>query len=760
MAARKKTDRRVEPTFAGRPRANDDGLRIDAGERVGGGGRPSGKPRKTKSSTRRDSGTGGGGRGGKGGGSGGGRGGGGRRRRLGLFGWMRRGIYWCLVVGIWGVIGIGCVVAYYAAQMPSASTWAIPDRPPNVQIVSVHGDVMANRGVTGGEAVSLDEMSPYIPEALVSIEDRRFYSHFGVDPVGLGRALVTDIVHGHAVAGGSTITQQLAKNLFLSPQRTLERKIQELMLAFWLEHKFTKDQILDMYLNRVYFGSGAYGVQAAARTYFHEDAKDVTLAQAALIAGLVKAPSRLSPLNHPKQAHQRQRVVLYAMKDAGYIDQGDIDAALKAKPDRKKKKSYWTGSENYAADAVMDRLPKLIGDVKEDVVVTTTIDAQLQHDAAGAIDDALAKDGTKDKVGQGALVAMDGTGAVRALIGGRDYAKSQYNRAVDARRQPGSSFKPFVYTAAMEMGRTPASVRNDAPIKIGKWSPTNYEGTYEGPVTLMKALTDSINTVAAQLAVEVGPKTVVQTAHRLGIESKIAPNASIALGTSEVSLLELTSAYAPFMNGGYRAQPYFISKVTTSEGKVLYDRGDPTPQKVLQPKIAAEMDAMLENVVNHGTGHNAKLKGWQMGGKTGTTQNWRDALFVGFTANLVTGVWFGNDDGSSMKHVTGGKLPATAWHQFMAAAHDGIDPSPLPYSDIPVDDGSNPAPANDGSGMPVADAGGDGYPQGGNGGQQGMARGSYDGGYDDAPVPPANVGGYEAPRREHRSSLLDVLLGR
>ncbi|HET7413525.1 MAG TPA: transglycosylase domain-containing protein, partial [Pararhizobium sp.] len=580
MAGNRETDRRIEPSFSGGNRGDDDSPRIEVGDRVTTGGKTSGgrgRPPKKRGGGR----SGGGGRGRRGGGSP-------RRRKLGFFGWMRRAFYWCLVLGMWGFIGVGCVVAFYAAKMPSASTWAIPDRPPNVKILSVRGDMMANRGVTGGEAVSLDEMSPYIPEALVSIEDRRFYSHFGIDPIGLARALVTDIMHGKAVEGGSTITQQLAKNLFLSPERTIERKVQEVLLALWLEHKFTKDQILDMYLNRVYFGSGAYGVEAAARTYFHESAKDVTLPQAALIAGLVKAPSRLSPLNDPKAAHDRELVVLQAMKETGYVTQQEIDGALANKPEKSKKpKSYWTGSQNYVADMVMKRLPGLIGKVNQDIIVQTTIDAQLQRDADKSINDALDKYGKKRKIGQGALVAMDGTGAIRALIGGRDYSESQYNRASDAMRQPGSSFKPFVYTAAMELGRTPQSVRNDAPIKIGNWTPENYEGTYEGPVTLMQALTDSINTIAAQLVMEVGPKTVVQTAHRLGINSDIQPNASIALGTSEVTLLELTSAYAPFMNGGFKAPPYLISKVTTASGKVLYQRPQTLPQRVLQPKIIA-----------------------------------------------------------------------------------------------------------------------------------------------------------------------------
>ena len=539
--ARKTTNRdRIEPSFDGKqPRT---GKRSMADDRVA---KPSGK---RSTSRRKPAGKKGknGGRGGKG--------------RGGFVGVLRGLFYWCFVLAIWGGIGIAGVVAYYGARMPSASTWAVPDRSPNVKIVSVSNEVMANRGATGGEALLLGDMSPYIPEAVISIEDRRFYSHFGIDPIGLARAMTTNVLAGRMVQGGSTLTQQLAKNLFLSPERTLERKVQEVLLSVWLEHKFTKDQILEMYLNRVYFGSGSYGVEAASRRYFNKPARDVTLAEAALLAGLLKAPSRLSPAHDPKAAEARAQVVLGAMSDAGYVTDSEIATALTKPPTRAK--SYWTGSENYVADMVMDRLPALIGPVTEDLVVETTIDFHLQREAESAIREAIADKGGKLNVGEGALVSLDGTGAVRALIGGRDYSTSQFNRAADALRQPGSAFKPFVYAAALEMGRTPQSVRNDAPVKIGKWTPENYDQKYRGTVTLSDGLTQSLNTIAAQLVMEVGPSQVVKTAHRLGIESPLQANASIALGTSEVTLMELTSAYAPFMNGGFKATPHIIRRVT------------------------------------------------------------------------------------------------------------------------------------------------------------------------------------------------------
>ncbi|OWW04987.1 penicillin-binding protein [Rhizobium sp. R72] len=661
MAGRGKSRDRIEPSFSGRDdRDDDDDFSLDADDRVVRGRstrRAAPKPSRARQPERRK-----------------------RDRRDreggGLFGFIRRIVYWCIVFGIWAGIGVAGLVIYYGSRMPSASTWAIPERPPNVKITAVDGSVIANRGTTGGEALALEDMSPYIPEAIVAIEDRRFYSHFGVDPLGLARAFVTNLTTGHMVQGGSTLTQQLAKNLFLSPDRTLERKVQEVLLALWLEQKYTKDQILAMYLNRVFFGSNAYGVEAASRRYFNKSARDVNLGEAALLAGLVKAPSRLSPARDPEAANARAQVVLQTMREQGYITDDEVKTAMSQTP--AKAKRYWSGAGHYVADMVMDQLPALIGDVKEDIVVDTTIDKTLEKRAEQSLNDVLGKDGAKLDASQAALVSLDGTGAIRALVGGRDYADSQFNRAVTAKRQPGSSFKPFVYAAALEKGLTPFSVFNDAPIRIGDWTPENYEKKYNGEVTLATALAKSLNTVAAQLVMYDGPDQVIKLAHRLGIESELQPNASIALGTSEVSLMELTGAYAAFMNGGYKATPHVIRRVTTADGsKVLYENTYDNPPRVLSEAIAANMNTMMMGVINQGTGKSAKLSGWQAAGKTGTTQNSRDALFVGFTSNLTTGVWFGNDDGKPMRKVTGGGLPAKAWQEFMVAAHKGLSPAPL-----------------------------------------------------------------------------------
>ena len=590
-------------------------------------------------------------------------------------GFIFRLVKWCFVLAIWGAIAIAGYVGYVALRMPQASTWDIPQRPPNVRIIDRNGFLIANRGTTGGEALSLKEMSPWIPKAVVAIEDRRFYDHYGVDPIGIARAMVTNIIHSRSKQGGSTLTQQLAKNLFLSPDRTLERKVQEALLALWLEHKYTKDQILEMYLNRVYLGSGAYGVEAASRRYFGKSAKDVDLMEAATLAGLLKAPSRLSPARDPKAANDRAKLVLAAMKEEGMVNNAEV-AMAEAEP-MAKAESYWTGSENYVADQVVQQLPFLIGETDKDIVVETTLDMTLERAAEEAIRTQISENGEKRDVSQGALVSIDKSGAIRAMVGGVDYAQSQFNRATDAKRQPGSTFKPFVYLAALEAGRTPNTIRNDAPVRIGNWTPRNYGGKYMGEVTLTTALSHSLNSVAAQLIMEVGTDKVIEVAHRLGIHSALSDNASIALGTSEVSLLELTGAFVPFANGGYKPQLRLISKVEDTNGKTIYDFGEITANRVVEPDIVGMMNAMLEQTVENGTARKAAIDR-PSAGKTGTSQDFRDAWFIGYTTDYVTGIWFGNDDGHPMKTISGGSLPVRAWKSYMTVAEKSLPVSPLP----------------------------------------------------------------------------------
>ncbi|CAN7290453.1 transglycosylase domain-containing protein [Pararhizobium sp. LjRoot255] len=743
MAGNRKSPQRIEPSFEG-GRGRDDGdLRIDAEDRVSGGSRRSGssKPAANKNRSKKGSGRGG------------------ARDSGGLTGMIRSMVYWCIVLGIWGIIGVGGLMLYYGARMPSATSWAIPERPPNVKILAVSGDIIANRGATGGEALSLENMSPYIPQAVIAIEDRRFYSHFGVDPLGLARAMLTNITAGRMVQGGSTLTQQLAKNMFLSPERTLERKVQEVLLAAWLEQKYTKDQILAMYLNRVFFGSNAYGVEAASRRYFNKSARDVNLGEAALLAGLLKAPSRLSPARDPKAAEERAQVVLGAMREEGFITDAEIKTAMSQPPT--KAKSFWSGAQYYVADMVMDQLPGMVGEISQDLIVDTTLDLDLEKKAEETLAASLDESGEKLNVSQAALVSIDGTGAIRALVGGRDYAGSQFDRAVKAKRQPGSAFKPFVYAAAMEIGRTPMSIRNDAPVRIGNWTPENYDEKYRGEVSLSTALANSLNTIAAQLVMEVGPQNVIKLAHRLGIESEMQANASIALGTSEVSLVELTSAYAPFMNGGFKATPHVIKRISTADGTVLYENTYDNPPRVLDPAVVSEMNQMMVGVIEHGTGKSAKLKGWQAAGKSGTTQSFRDALFVGFTSNLTTGIWFGNDDSKSMKKVTGGGLPAKAWHDYMTAAHEGLSPSPV-FGTTGVqptfeNDQAAPETIGDVISGTFGNGGTDEFPQapvanGQAGAQQGLGQPANSG-----LVPPADVG--ERTGTTRRTTLFDILTG-
>ena len=586
-----------------------------------------------------------------------------------------RVVYWSLVLGLWGFIAAIGVVGWVAAHLPPIQSLEVPKRPASIQIVGLNGRVLATRGEMGGAAVSLRDLPPFFPKAFLAIEDRRFYSHHGLDPLGVVRAGVANILHRGVSQGGSTITQQLAKNLFLTQERTVTRKLQEVILAVWLERKFSKDEILELYLNRVYFGSGAYGVEAAAQRYFGKSAKQVTLPEAALLAGLVKSPSKLAPTRNFDGAERRAQIVLAAMAEAKFVTDDAAKVAMISPP--KIVKPTAGGSLNYVADWVMDVLNDMVGHVEQDVVVETTIDPTLQAAAEKALIEEIAAKGAKLDVEQGALVAMTPQGAVRALVGGRSYAESQFNRAVAAKRQPGSAFKPFVYLTALERGLTPDTVREDKPIEVKGWRPENYSREYFGPVTLTRALALSLNTVAVRLTMEVGPSAVVRTAHRLGILSKLDANASIALGTSEVSVTELVSAYVPFANGGIAVAPHVIERVRTAGGKLLYRAHNPGLGRVIEERHVAMMNQMMQETLTTGTARKADLAGIPAAGKTGTSQDFRDAWFVGYTGHLVTGVWLGNDDNTATK-ATGGSLPVEIWSRFMKTAHQG-----LPVADLP-----------------------------------------------------------------------------
>jgi penicillin-binding protein 1A len=738
----KKTRTRIEPRLDWRGGGGGGDLRADPADRP-----PTGRKRKTASSrsasrSRR-----------------------GKRRRS-LLGHLA---YWGVVLSVWGVVILGGLFAYYASQLPPIDQLAVPKRPPNIAILSDDGSLIANRGDTGGPAVRLIDLPPYLPKAFVAIEDRRFYDHHGVDPIGMSRALLRDLVGGGSIEGGSTLTQQLAKNLFLTQERTLSRKIQEAILAFWLERRYSKDQILELYLNRVYFGSGAYGVEAAAQKYFGKSARFVTLSEAAVLAGLMKSPTKLAPNRNLAGANERAAQVITAMAEQGHITEAMAKLALANPAQVKHDKS--AGSINYAADYVMDALDDTVGAIDEDIVVTTTINLKMQAEAERALTDELNAKGAKFGVEQGALVALDPNGAVKAMVGGRNYADSQFNRAVAAKRQPGSSFKPFVYLAALEKGLTPDTVREDAPISIKGWSPENYSREYFGPVTLTKALALSLNTVAVRLGLEVGPKTVVAVAHRLGITSDLDPVPSIALGSSDVTPLEMVSAYAAFANGGLGVQPHVIARVRTANGKQLYARRNASFGRVIEPQYVAMMNQMMQETLLTGTAHKAELPGWQAAGKTGTSQDWRDAWFLGYTSYLVAGVWLGNDDSSPTRKVSGGNLPVEIWSRFMKAAHEGVPVAGLPLGAWR----SAEAPGPDASPSPPLNLTGSQIGTGGRGGRPPQPapppetftpqpravgpRGAPGASADGAPIPPAEIpnAGRGSPARDR--GLLDKLFG-
>ena len=656
---------------------------------------------------------------------------------------VRRLLYWVLVLGIWAVIGAGGLIVYYGARLPPTSEWAVPKRPANVKILSADGKLVGNRGDTGGEAVRIADLPPWLPGAVVAIEDRRFRSHWGVDPLGLARAVVVNLTRGGVSQGGSTLTQQLAKNLFLTQERTFGRKVQEVLLALWLEKTYSKDQILELYLNRVYMGAGAYGVDAASRRYFGKSAREVSPMEAAMLAGLLKAPSRYAPSHDPERARRRAEVVLAVMEEVGVLTSEQRLAAL-AMP----KIVYArvdNGSENYVADWVMDQLPSWIGAIDKDVVVETTIDSSLQMLAEAALQAGLAQFGERRDVGQGAIVSLDPAGAVKAMVGGIDYSKSQFNRATQAKRQPGSTFKPFVYLTAMEKGLTPDTVRVDEPFTHKGWSPKNFEKEFKGPVTLKDALAQSINTVAAKLAIEVGPKNVAETAMRMGITSALMPTPSIALGTSEVTPLEITAAFVPFANGGIGVVPHVVTRITSADGKVLYQRRGSGIGRVIDPVPLVAMNTMLAETLFSGTAKKAQIPGWPAGGKTGTSQDFRDAWFIGYTGLLTTGVWLGNDDGTPTKRATGGTLASVVWQRFMLDAHRGRQAVAIPGAGLPQAASTAAAPSsaaapNGWSALPTA------------------AATASPVGARPRPADPPTTG--TVPRREERREGLGDLLGR
>ncbi|MEO7026919.1 MAG: PBP1A family penicillin-binding protein [Caulobacteraceae bacterium] len=636
-------------------------------------------------------------------------------------------IYWALVLGVWGLIFIGGFLAVFARDLPDTSKLYDVHRQPSITYLDRSGAVIAVRGSQYAPPANLASLPSYVPQAFIAIEDRQFYHHFGFNPWGMLTSGLYNLSHpGGPLRGGSTITQQLARNLFLTPAQTLRRKAQELILAVWLEMHFSKTQILALYLNRVNFGGGAYGIEAASQRYFDRPASRLTLGEAALLAATMKGPSRYNPAANSVRAARRATVVLDAMVAQGFITPAQRDETF-AHPVRVSA-TLASQRAQYFVDWLDGQVRAQLGEPTGDLVVETTLDLPIQ---ATAEEDVRA--GVAAHFGQGvrqaALVALDGQGRVRAYVGGANYAESQFDRATAARRQAGSAFKPFVYLTAMEAGHTPSELVVDEPVTIDGWTPRNYTGRYLGQINLQTALAQSINTVAARLADSVGTQRVADTAHRLGITSTIQTDPSMALGAVEVSPLEMAQAYDAFANGGARVKAYGIERIRTADGRVLYDHaaGAGAPQPVIGSPALPYMIQMMRQVIAAGTGSRARVPGYDLAGKTGTTSDYRDAWFIGFTGGFTAAVWVGKDNNTPMARVTGGGAPADIWRRFMVAtlprlaaqpiprgapppaapsdavgdllsggatALDAESPSPPePYSDSPRDPGDGPPPA-------------------------------------------------------------------
>ena len=554
-------------------------------------------------------------------------------------------------------------------------------RAPQVVFVDRNGARIGVRGGRYGPAVDIRSLPAHVPAAFVAIEDRRFYSHPGFDAAGIARAAATNLAEGGIAQGGSTITQQVARLLFLNQDKTLERKAREVALAVQLERAFTKPQILGLYLSRINFGKGAWGLEAAAWRYFNKPASRLTVREAAMLASIPKSPTGYNPVDQPARNAERTKLVLDAMVETGVLSPKGRAAALAEKP------RVWTrapeASAQYFVDWMDAQARRRAGTVKQDLVVETTLDLPLERSAEDALRGGVSR-GAAQGVQQGAVVVLDGSGAVRALVGGTDHLKAPYNRATDARRQPGSAFKPFVWLAALEAGRTPDSEVVDEPVTLEGWSPANYEPGFQGSMTLEAALARSINTVAASLADEVGRDTVASTARRIGISTPIPTTPAMALGSGVVTPMDLAESYGAFASGGRQVEAWGVSRIRTMGGKVVWTRPAPPPAKqVIANPALSDLNRMMRQVLVSGTGTRAALPGRDMAGKTGTTSAYQDAWFAGYTGEIVTVVWMGRDDNRPMKGVTGGSLPAEVWRNVMSAAVKRLPSGPIPAGPPP-----------------------------------------------------------------------------
>ncbi|WP_460449585.1 transglycosylase domain-containing protein [Alsobacter sp. SYSU BS001988] len=612
------------------------------------------------------------------------------------------------IVGEGLTLGVGGLLVMLALALPAfrevgGDDW-LKKQDLAVTFLDRYGNEVGRRGIRHDDSVSLDEFPDHFLKAVLATEDRRFYEHFGIDVIGTMRAIAVNARASGVVQGGSSLTQQLAKNLFLSNERSLERKIKEAFLALWLEFHLTKSQILKLYLDRAYMGGGSFGAQAAAEFYFGKSIKDVSLSEAAMLAGLFKAPTKYAPHNNLPAARARAADVLSNMVDAGFLTEGQVYAARRnpATPVDRKRET----SPDFYLDWAFNELKHLSDDGKlggdRVLTVRTALDVSIQKQAETAVESMLRQYGDSYDAKQAATVVMDPDGGVRAMVGGRDYGASQFNRATDALRQPGSSFKPFVYTAALLTGKfKPTTIVTDAPLCIGDWCPNNYGRSYSGSMPLATALAKSINTIPVRLSIAIGdgnPKNgrarIIDICRLMGLTTPLVDTVSLPIGAAEVTVLDMTASYAVFANGGRKADPFAAVEVRNSRGDMIYrrDRDMPAPKQIINPNVIADMNGMLVKVVEEGTGKKAAIPGVRVAGKTGTTNAYRDAWFVGFTGNLVAGVWFGNDDYQSTNKMTGGSLPAMTWHEMMAPAHQSVELKPIPG--VPTTPGGKDAVAS------------------------------------------------------------------
>lgn len=601
---------------------------------------------------------------------------------------IQKRVLWGLGLPVYFLVSFLLGLLMWASQdMPDTSPLWAPKSTPQILVLDRHGREILKTGGLEAKPVILSELPQILPQALIAVEDKRYYHHIGFDLIGLARAFAVNAKAGHVVQGGSTLTQQLAKNVFLTRKQTLKRKAQEIMLAVWLEHRLTKREILETYLSRVYFGGGTVGIESGSKRFFNKPASQLKLGEAAMLAGILQAPDRLNPLKNRTASAVRTAEVLSKLEAQNYLDAPTAKLALTTAIEIEPIAIKTLPSAQYFTDWILSQVDKKIGAPKHNIVVRTTLDMDAQRAAQIAVSAGI---DTGRNAQQAALIAFDGVGGVRAMVGGASYQHSSYNRSIRAKRQPGSAFKPFVYLAALEAGIAPWNVREDAPIDIDGWQPGNFSNKYLGEMSLEKALALSINTVAITLAEEVGRQQIINTAEKMGLPG-FKPYASLALGAQETTLYDLTAAYLPFANWGHAAETYGLEAIYNASGETLYEHTALPRRRIISTEVLGQMNLMMQTVVGGGTGRAARIEGRDIAGKTGTTNDYRDAWFIGYTADYAAGVWVGNDDNSKMSRVTGGNIPARIWKNFMAEALKNTPVTNLPTAIRPAVDPLNSA---------------------------------------------------------------------